>query len=271
MSAYSLSDFHPLSQYRRLGYDDAALLHRPWPPSPTLAKSQSSPRCPLFLIALPLFLLMTAAPLLSAIFSRPHPPSMRSPPTVATNRHAVHPLSVQHEPPHHASPASPSPPAFSPPLLPLSEWSCSSNVTVHVIFGNHLDVGFRAYNPDGWFAADVIDQALNQWIPDAISFAANLSSFTHSANPHNDTHMWPTHPWLLSLALDCPPHMGYRCPDKQALTSMRRAVADGVISFHGLSSPHRAQSHSPSTALFHPRSTSRPRCTTLSYSTSAIN
>ena len=85
-------------QYRRLHCGDGSgeLFNRPWPPSPTLAKNQSSPRCPLFLIALPLFLLMTAAPLLSAIF-RQHPPSamMRTPHTASTDRQARRPSSLR--------------------------------------------------------------------------------------------------------------------------------------------------------------------------------
>ena len=227
-----MSAYHSPYQYRRLAFDDAALLPRPWPspPSPTLMKNQSNPRCPVFLIALPLFLLMTAAPLLSAIF-RPQPPSpstllMRTTAqNIATNKHVVHPLSVPSDSSPQALHHSPSP-------LPTPAFSCSPAVTVHVIFSNHLDVGFRAYNPEGWFAANVIDQALNQWIPDAITAAADLANFTQQANPHNDTYTWTTHPWLLSLALDCPPHMGFRCPDKSAIAAMERAVADGVISFH---------------------------------------
>ena len=160
---------------------------------------------------------------------------------IAANTHDIHPLSVASEyAPGMLHPAPASPPA--------SDFTCSSNVTVHVIFSNHLDVGFRAYNPEGWFAADVIDQALNQWIPDAITFAANLSPFTHAANPYDDTYVWTTHPWLLSLALDCPPHMGYRCPNQTAVTSMVRAVADGVISFHAF--PFNAEAELYNSKLF---------------------
>ena len=91
-------------QYRLTAFDEATQRHRPWPPSPTLTKNQSNPRCPVILIALPLFILMTAAPLLSAIF-RPHTQlqsrsvhAMRTVQhTARDNSHVVYPAPVASE------------------------------------------------------------------------------------------------------------------------------------------------------------------------------
>ena len=101
---------------RRLAEDEAGLYHLSCPhspTSPTLLKNRSTQSCPLLLLALPLFLLMTAAPLLSAIFPA-HPPSTR--PRIAQRAAAsVHSPHTVSEPsiatadilPSAASPASP--------------------------------------------------------------------------------------------------------------------------------------------------------------------
>lgn len=144
------------------------------------------------------------------------------------------------------SPISQSPVATKPIKSPSSSspaYQCSADTSVHVIFSNHLDVGFHAYSPNGFFAADVIQQALNDWLPNAIKYEQEMRNFNSSINPYNDTFIWMAHPWTLSLALDCPPHMNYTCLSSATQTALIDAMKRGVITWHAFPFNSEAEVH----------------------------
>ena len=132
---------------------------------------------------------------------------------------------------------------------------------VHVIFSNHLDLGFnvRAWcaddpctsmapspsgKPCGPFAYMVLQDYFDNHLPRAIASAAGM------ARRSNDTFSYMTHSWVLAFFFDCeasglldfrPPHEGMpllRCPNASAIAAMRAAIARREIHFHAF--PHSA-------------------------------
>jgi hypothetical protein len=48
----------------------------------------------------------------------------------------------------------------------------------------------------------------------------------------SDRYVWMTQSWLISLYLDCPPHMRLNCPSDQAKAAMIKALQAGDIVYH---------------------------------------
>ena len=122
-----------------------------------------------------------------------------------------------------------------PPSPPASSPSTTSVSTVHVIISNHLDVGFNTVGTDPWrwLAADVLDEYFRTYFPRALQVARDLAAMVaNGTNPHNDTLTWTTHPWLVSLYLDCPPDMGYYCPTEEEKAAFIGGVQDRTVTWH---------------------------------------
>ncbi|KAL4430828.1 hypothetical protein ABPG75_006084 [Micractinium tetrahymenae] len=97
---------------------------------------------------------------------------------------------------------------------------------VRVVFSSHLDVGFT--NTD----AEVINLWFHQHYPRAIQVAEELRK---RGGPERLVFL--THSWLVALYLDCPQHIGIRCPN--STEAFEAAVRRGDIYWHAL--PHVAQ------------------------------
>ena len=83
-------------------------------------------------------------------------------------------------------------------LIPL--WNCMPKINnVHVVFINHLDVGYDGIYPETGFIVNVLNRYFQEYFPRAI----NLAKVIKQWNPKL-SFIYTTHPWLVSLYLDCP-------------------------------------------------------------------
>ncbi|KAF6255451.1 hypothetical protein COO60DRAFT_212733 [Scenedesmus sp. NREL 46B-D3] len=98
--------------------------------------------------------------------------------------------------------------------------------TVHVVFSNHLDVGFTDLDNE------VINLYFHTHYPAAIRLATKLQESPD--NRHGDRFRYLTHSWLLSLFFDCPPGLGVRCPNATHVADVKAAIEDGVITWHAM-------------------------------------
>ena len=138
-----------------------------------------------------------------------------------------------------ASPSKP-PPVSDDPTYP----NCTSDTIVHVVFSNHFDLGYKAYQPDGDYAYQVMQQALHVWIPRALQYEKDMLAFNSTVNPYNDTFVWMTQPYVLSNALDCPPNMNFTCLDDATRAQLVDAMKRGVITWHAFPYNSEAELHS---------------------------
>jgi hypothetical protein len=121
---------------------------------------------------------------------------------------------------------------------------CTPDTTVHVVFSNHFDLGYRAYQPDGDFAWQVMNQTMHVWLPRALQYEKVMRSFNSSVNPHNDTFVWMTQPYILSNLLSCPPFMNFTCPSSQLRREVLAAMRRGAITWHAFPYNSEAELHS---------------------------
>ena len=121
---------------------------------------------------------------------------------------------------------------------------CTDDTTVHVVFSNHFDLGYRAYQPDGDFAWQVMNQTLHVWLPRALEYERRMLSFNSSVNPHNDSFVWMTQPYILSNLIACPPFMNFTCPSPQLRREVLAAMRRGSITWHAFPYNSEAELHS---------------------------
>ena len=133
----------------------------------------------------------------------------------------------------------PSPPDDDP-IYP----NCTTDTIVHVVFSNHFDLGYKSYQPVGDFAYQVMDQALNVWIPRALQYERDMLAFNSSVNTYNDSFVWMTQPYVLSNALDCPPHMNFTCLNSTTRALLLDAMKRSVVTFHAFPYNSEAELHS---------------------------
>ena len=106
---------------------------------------------------------------------------------------------------------------------------------VHLIFSNHLDIGFHSNLPDTpGNDAVVLSRYFRDYFPAAIKTAADLQE---RGGPERYTYL--THSFLVSLYLDCPKQLGIYCPSPDEITAFEDAVNRGDIVWHAL--PHNFQ------------------------------
>jgi hypothetical protein len=55
-----------------------------------------------------------------------------------------------------------------------------------------------------------------------------LSDWASKSAPP-ETYIWTSHPWLLSLYLDCPSHIGVVCPSTAQQQAVRAAMRAGGV------------------------------------------
>ncbi|KAJ9443926.1 hypothetical protein DIPPA_29372 [Diplonema papillatum] len=107
---------------------------------------------------------------------------------------------------------------------------------VHVVFMNHLDIGFAIHTPEGnpiGFMANVINTYTLEYFRSALELSRALKNM---GSPYR--FVYTTHPWLVSLYIDCPEHVvlanGTKllCPTAEEMAQFKQAVADGDIVWH---------------------------------------
>ena len=103
---------------------------------------------------------------------------------------------------------------------------------VHVIFMNHLDVGYDGIDPTG-FINNVLNVYFDEYFPRAISLAAELAMNVSS----NRQFVYTTHPWLVYLYLNCPNNVTLNniqlhCPSPSSVKTFEDAIDKGFIRWH---------------------------------------
>ncbi|XP_046551245.1 uncharacterized protein LOC124260970 isoform X2 [Haliotis rubra] len=124
----------------------------------------------------------------------------------------------------------------------------ASNVErVHIIFMNHLDVGYNGISPTVGFINNVLNTYFQLYFPREVQLAQQLR---HEG--YEETFIYTTHPWLVSLYLDCPNltlnNITLACPSDKDVAAFREAVLRGDITWHA--GPMNMQPENMNQALF---------------------
>ncbi|XP_025114212.1 uncharacterized protein LOC112576153 [Pomacea canaliculata] len=103
---------------------------------------------------------------------------------------------------------------------------------VHLIFMNHLDVGYDGIYPTVGFALNVINKYFTEYYPRAVSLAEGLRLFGFQ-----ERLVYTTHPWLLRLYLNCTTvtmasNVSLQCPSQDEVNAMRLAINNGDVVWH---------------------------------------
>ncbi|ESO95330.1 hypothetical protein LOTGIDRAFT_160458 [Lottia gigantea] len=107
------------------------------------------------------------------------------------------------------------------------------NITkVHLIFMNHLDVGFNGITPQTGFVINVINKYFTKYFPGAIELALQMNFLGY-----RERLIYTTHPWLVSLYLDCPQNLTMSgiqlmCPTEEQREGFLYAAKRGDITWH---------------------------------------
>eukprot|EP00742_Colponemidia_sp_Colp-10_P005273 GILJ01005632.1.p1 GENE.GILJ01005632.1~~GILJ01005632.1.p1 ORF type:complete len:745 (+),score=92.80 GILJ01005632.1:37-2271(+) len=121
----------------------------------------------------------------------------------------------------------------------------SSIETAHIIFNNHLDVGFDGIDPIPGFARNVVNKYFDEYFPKAISVASELRR-----RGGEERLVYTVNCWLVSIYLDCPPNMGVNCPAPEAVLAFRQAVSQGDITWHAFPFNSQLEFYDPSMVDF---------------------
>ncbi|KAL3138964.1 hypothetical protein ABBQ32_005773 [Trebouxia sp. C0010 RCD-2024] len=100
---------------------------------------------------------------------------------------------------------------------------------VHVVFSNHLDLGFDGINPVPGTDDNVINKYFTEFFPQAINTSRHL---LERGGP--ERLQWMTQSWLVSIYLDCPIGMNLQCPSQEEVEAFEAAVHRGDIYWHAL-------------------------------------
>ena len=131
---------------------------------------------------------------------------------------------------------------------------------VHVVIANHFDAGYtnltassadasdfarvyldahgRAGYRDARVAGDVIDEYFHRHFATAAEVGAAWRAAGGGGAARGGL-AWMTQPWLVSLFLECPPGLGFACPNATERAGFRAAVDAGDITWHAFA--HNAQ------------------------------
>lgn len=96
---------------------------------------------------------------------------------------------------------------------------------------NHLDVGYNGIPKTG-FINNILNIYFHQYFPRAALLAEQIRHISP-----DDSFVYTTHPWLLSMFFDCPQNLvlaGIQliCPSKDELALVERAIRIGDITWH---------------------------------------
>jgi hypothetical protein len=107
---------------------------------------------------------------------------------------------------------------------------------VHLIFSNHLDIGFHSNLPDTpGTDANVLSRYFRDYFPSAIAVAEQMRQ---RGGP--ERYRYLTHSFLVSLYVnDCPEKLGIYCPTPEEIAAFKTAVEKGDIVYHAY--PHNLQ------------------------------
>lgn len=106
---------------------------------------------------------------------------------------------------------------------------------VHLIFSNHLDIGFHSGLPlTPGNDANVLSRYFKEFFPAAVQVAESMR-----ARGGNERYRYLTHSFLVSLYLECPAKIGIYCPTTTEVADFENAVRNGDIVWHAL--PHNLQ------------------------------
>ncbi|XP_076436514.1 uncharacterized protein LOC143276017 [Babylonia areolata] len=103
---------------------------------------------------------------------------------------------------------------------------------VHLVFMNHLDVGYDGILPTTGFALNVINRYFTTYYPRAVGVAELLREMGYA-----ERLVYTTHPWLLYLYLHCSPftlatNITLKCPAKIDSDAMRVSIGHGDVVWH---------------------------------------
>eukprot|EP00054_Salpingoeca_dolichothecata_P017102 m.101784 g.101784 ORF g.101784 m.101784 type:complete len:854 (-) comp22306_c0_seq1:77-2638(-) len=103
---------------------------------------------------------------------------------------------------------------------------------VHIVSMNHLDVGYNGINPIRGFINNILNVYFHLYFPRAIEVAETLR-----VENRTEGFVYTTHPFLVSLYLDCPPNLvlsgiQLRCPSASEVETFKAAVLRGDITWH---------------------------------------
>uniref|UniRef100_A0A1I8H8Q3 CBM6 domain-containing protein n=2 Tax=Macrostomum lignano TaxID=282301 RepID=A0A1I8H8Q3_9PLAT len=102
---------------------------------------------------------------------------------------------------------------------------------VHLMFMNHLDVGFSLPSEIG-YSANVINAYLNVYFERAANVSRDLRKFGYL-----ETFSYLAHPWMLEMFFDCPQNVSLQgikiqCPSQATVDYVAQAVKEGAIQWH---------------------------------------
>ncbi|XP_076091967.1 uncharacterized protein LOC143063623 [Mytilus galloprovincialis] len=103
---------------------------------------------------------------------------------------------------------------------------------VHVLFMNHLDVGYNGI-PQTGFINNILNTYFHEYFPRAVNLSRELRD-----KQYQERFIYTTHPWLVSLYVDCPQgfilnNITLKCPSDQDLKAFKEAVTIyGDITWH---------------------------------------
>eukprot|EP01090_Pellita_catalonica_P011857 TRINITY_DN2446_c0_g1_i1.p1 TRINITY_DN2446_c0_g1~~TRINITY_DN2446_c0_g1_i1.p1 ORF type:complete len:760 (-),score=113.06 TRINITY_DN2446_c0_g1_i1:691-2970(-) len=134
---------------------------------------------------------------------------------------------------------------------------------VHVVFMNHLDVGFDGIDPIIGYAFNVLNKYFDIYFPRAFNTSDYMRE--HQAEYPNQHYVYTTHPFLLSLYLNCPdpdewiypdggllpntpPPDRLHCPNATMVARMRDHILRGDIYWHAF--PFNAEAEMYDASLF---------------------
>lgn len=118
---------------------------------------------------------------------------------------------------------------------PFGEVAAERGTRVHLIFSNHLDIGFHSGLPlTPGNDANVLSRYFKEYFPAAVQVAKSLK-----ARGGFEKYRYLTHSFLVSLYLDCPETIGIYCPTPTEVADFEDAVRNGDIVWHAL--PHNLQ------------------------------
>ena len=102
---------------------------------------------------------------------------------------------------------------------------------VHVVFMNHLDVGYNGIPKTG-FINNVLNTYFMEYFPRAIQLAYEMQNVDPDSR-----FIYTTHSWLLHLYLNCPKNFVLNnitlyCPTPEEVQAMETALKRGYITWH---------------------------------------
>jgi hypothetical protein len=101
--------------------------------------------------------------------------------------------------------------------------ACGMGKKVHVVYMNHLDVGFNGQDKIG-FTYNVVNLYFDKYFPLAVKVSEDIRKL-----PGNERFVYTTHSWLVSLYLHCPTNGIFHCPTEDQRQSFIQTIQKGDV------------------------------------------